>query len=260
MAERKTSTNYFTAKETAAKYARYRPYFHPKIVAWLGKYLTPTTQLDLALDVGCGTGQSSVALAALAANVLAVDPSPAMLAEAKKHSRIDYRLGSAEALDVETGAIDLVSAGLAFHWFNREPFMTELRRVLRPKGHFLRYDCGFSGAMVGNPDYAIWNASSYARRFPTPSRDTRPFTLDDANAAGFELVAEGKFTHIEPYSPSQLAGYLMTQSNVAGTIDSGMSTDTAERWLIEAVSPFFSSEGKAEFRFVGTMQLLCKRR
>src|SRR5574342_1231014 len=54
------------------------------------------------LDLGCGTGRFSEALAThFDANVIGLDPSRRMLDEARKslvHSRVFYAAGSAEAL------------------------------------------------------------------------------------------------------------------------------------------------------------------
>lgn len=250
--------NYFTAREAASDYARYRPYFHPKVIAWLMEQLGGGAQINLAFDIGCGTGQSSLALTTLARKVIGVDPSSVMLAEAESHPQVEYHLGSAESLSAENDTVDLVSVGLAFHWFDRQPFLAELQRVLRSDGHFLVYDCSFVGVMNDDPSYAVWNAETYVSRFPTPPRDVRPFTTEAASAAGLSQIAEGEFTHIERFSPLQLAGYLMTQSNVAAAIDAGETRAAVGQWLVESVTPFFDDRGYAEFPFTGTMRLYRK--
>jgi SAM-dependent methyltransferase len=84
--------------------------------------------------VGTGSGQAAVALAAHFDRVLGLDASASQLARAPAHPRVEYRRASAEALGQDDASVDLVTAAQAFHWFPREPFFTEVRRVLRPGG------------------------------------------------------------------------------------------------------------------------------
>jgi len=37
-------------------------------------------------------------------------------------------------LEFEDGSVDLVTAGLAAHWFDMEKFMKEVERILKPRG------------------------------------------------------------------------------------------------------------------------------
>ena len=63
------------------------------------------------LDIGCGTGRYSMALAAhFNARVIAVDPSEKMLAEARKKAteRVRYERASAESLPLPDASIDMV--------------------------------------------------------------------------------------------------------------------------------------------------------
>lgn len=64
----------------------------------LAKRLSLTASLGHAVDVGCGTGLSSVALTAIAERVSAFDPSAEMLAAAPPHERVTYAVARAEEL------------------------------------------------------------------------------------------------------------------------------------------------------------------
>ncbi len=95
------------------------------------------------LDVGCGPGRVSLALARYFAEVVGVDPDPDMLAEAQQHA---HRLGVQNARWVQARAEDL-PAGLgsfsvllfaqSFHWVDREQVAATAFRMLRPGGHFV---------------------------------------------------------------------------------------------------------------------------
>jgi trans-aconitate methyltransferase len=76
------SSNPFDVDEAAAaNYARSRPYYHPRAVA-LGFEISGAEPVDLGLDVGCGTGLSTKALAEHARHVIGIDPAVAMLSAA----------------------------------------------------------------------------------------------------------------------------------------------------------------------------------
>lgn len=68
------------------------------------------------LDLGCGTGNYSCALAALAGQWHGLDPSPAMLAQAaKKSTDIKWRRGRAEESLYAAAQFDAISCFLALH-------------------------------------------------------------------------------------------------------------------------------------------------
>ncbi|GCB63604.1 putative methyltransferase DDB_G0268948 isoform X1 [Scyliorhinus torazame] len=91
----------------------------------------------LAVDIGCGPGQSTRGLASYFEQVVGIDVSGAQIEEAMKvdgPENVSYRRGLAEELEFEDGSVDLVTAGAAAHWFDMEKFMKEVERILKPKG------------------------------------------------------------------------------------------------------------------------------
>jgi ubiquinone/menaquinone biosynthesis C-methylase UbiE len=101
-------------------------------------------RLDLILDLGCGTGRFTEALAAyFGAQVIGVDPSSKMLeqAEAKRQEKlVTYLRASGEAIPLPDGSVDLVFISMVFHHFaDTRAAARECRRVLRSGGTvFLR--------------------------------------------------------------------------------------------------------------------------
>jgi len=100
-----------------------------------------------ALDIGCGAGHLSFALAPHLARVVAVDPSAPMLATVRQAAldrgcaHIETVQSSAEQLPFPDASFDLVcSRYSAHHWTRLEAALAEMRRVLKPGGHLMLID------------------------------------------------------------------------------------------------------------------------
>jgi len=100
-----------------------------------------------ALDVGCGAGHASFALAAAGAQVTALDLSPAMLAivaqEAATRGLHDLQTcqGPADKLPFADASFDLVVTRFsAHHWPDVPAALREMRRVIKPQGTLVIID------------------------------------------------------------------------------------------------------------------------
>lgn len=100
-----------------------------------------------ALDIGCGAGHLSFALAPLVARMVALDPSPSMLstvaatATQGQLTQIETCQGSAESLPFADASFQLVATRYsAHHWTQLEVALREMRRVLAPGGRLLIID------------------------------------------------------------------------------------------------------------------------
>ena len=115
----------------AAAYAEHRPDYAQAAVRWA---LEPASG-PRVLDLGAGTGKLTAGLVALGADVIAVEPDPAMLAELRRVLP-DVRavLGSAEAVPLPDASVDAVLGGHSLHWFDMDVAGPELARVLVPGG------------------------------------------------------------------------------------------------------------------------------
>lgn len=91
------------------------------------------------LDLGCGTGRFSDALAVhFETDVFGVDPSVQMLTQARakrRHGSVCYQLAHAEAIPLRAKSIDVIFMSMSFHHFrDRWLAARECRRVLREHG------------------------------------------------------------------------------------------------------------------------------
>ena len=79
-----TTHELFQHGRVAAGYASARPFLHPEVFAQVRTLVGLPSRLSWALDVGCGTGMSTVALLGLSEHVVGVDASVEMLSLARK--------------------------------------------------------------------------------------------------------------------------------------------------------------------------------
>jgi SAM-dependent methyltransferase len=241
--------NYFVHRDAAQRYAAARPYFHPLVVARIAAF-TGHARFAHALDVGCGTGQSARALAEICDVVEAIDPAADMLSEADPHPRVRYQAAAAECLPFADDSFDLVTAGLAFHWFDQPAFLREAARVLKPGGWLAIYTDGFAGEMLENAAFRAWARDVYGSKFPAPPRKAAGVSDELAASGGLTLRGSEQYTHSECMTVEQLTAYLLTQTNVIAAIESGAtSLDEAGAWIATGLTPFFQTpHGTFNFR------------
>jgi len=118
----------------AAEYAVLRPTYPPDVVGFLVDG-TASGSGRRVLDVGAGTGRLTELLVAAGHEVVAVDPSAAMLEQLRSRlPDVATAVASAEALPLPDDDVDVVTAAQAAHWFDPGPAAAEMSRVLRPAG------------------------------------------------------------------------------------------------------------------------------
>lgn len=113
-----------------AGYAAHRPTYPSALVDVLAD---AEPDRDLALDVGCGTGQLSTRLADRFSRVVATDASAGQIAEATPHERVRYHVAPAERSGLPDASAGLITVAQAAHWLDLDPFYDEVRRVARPR-------------------------------------------------------------------------------------------------------------------------------
>ena len=87
------------------------------------------------LDLAAGTGKLTRQLVARFARVIAVEPLDGMRAVLERVvPEAEALNGSADAIPLADDSVDAVFVGEAFHWFANDEVLTEIARVLRPRG------------------------------------------------------------------------------------------------------------------------------
>ncbi|XP_030635827.1 putative methyltransferase DDB_G0268948 [Chanos chanos] len=137
--DRNMAERCFEGKAHAVAYKRYRVSPPQELMDEVLHFLEKRSErlFNLAVDVGCGSGQGTVLLAPHFTTVVGTDISPAQIEQAKSHdhaSNVSYRQCPAEELPFESGTVDLVTSMTAAHWFDRPRFLREADRILKLGG------------------------------------------------------------------------------------------------------------------------------
>ena len=211
---------------TAHYYARFRPVYPDAFL----RHLVARFGLDergTLLDLGCGTGQLALPLAAHVARVIGMDPEPEMLAEAAAAAdRAGVRnarwvRGGDRDLDRlrdDLGAVRLVTIGRAFHWMDQDATLLSLSRIVEPAG----------GLVVVSDNERIWNCAgewqeavqAVIQRWLGPAQRAGSGTRATPHDPFDAILARSPFARVEPYrltyrreaTADEIVGFLYSTS------------------------------------------------
>jgi SAM-dependent methyltransferase len=242
--------NFFNSKSAAGRYIKGRPYYHPLVIERIKRFLSLAKPLPRALDACCGTGLSSIALKEMAREIVGVDASAEMIALAEKDAGIEYFVASAEQLPFAEDEFDLITISQAFHWLDREKFLTEAARVLRAGCWLVVYDNYFSSVMEENAEFQRWYREDYLRKYPPPPRKWPAFTAEDSESANLRLMGQESYQNSINFTVETFVDYLVTQSNVIAQVEYGEEEiGDVRSQLTKSIKPIFGEFQEASFLF-----------
>ena len=130
----------------AELYAGARP-TPPVILLDICTQLVHTSQPALVVDLGSGTGLSTVIWAERAQQVIGIEPNADMrflaaqqAATFPRAERVRYQEGLSTQTGLPSDCADIVTCSQSLHWMEPEPTFAEVVRILKPGGLFAAYD------------------------------------------------------------------------------------------------------------------------
>ena len=150
--------------------------------------------------------------------MIAVEPLPEMRAIlAGKAPGAEVLDGTAEELPLEAGSVDAVTVGQAFHWFDAEPALAEIARVLRPEGALALI---WNVRDLSDPLQSALQELLAAARKRTPSEHEQPWRASIAASPHFAAGELRSFAWEQPHTASELSERVASVSFVAA-LDEG---------------------------------------
>jgi len=118
-------------------YSKYRPSYPLEFIDYIFSNIGTKKETIIA-DIGSGTGILTRQLLERGGKVTAVEPNADMRKVAEKDlSSFDKFIsinGTAENTTLPDHSIDHITVAQAFHWFDRQLFKSECKRILKPGG------------------------------------------------------------------------------------------------------------------------------
>jgi SAM-dependent methyltransferase len=120
--------------DVADRYERARPLYPQAALSELAARCGLRSGTPVA-DLGAGTGKLTRQVAALGADVVAVEPAAGMRRRLEAEvPGVPVLDGTAEDIPLPGASVEIVTVGQAFHWFDTHRALDEIARVLRPAG------------------------------------------------------------------------------------------------------------------------------
>lgn len=139
-----SSKQYFDT--VATEWDSMREGFYPEEVRVIALAKARVIPGRTAVDIGAGTGFMTEALLNMELQVMAIDPSQAMLnvmrAKFRRfYGQVSYRLGSADALPLADNKVDYAFANMSLHHVENPALaIQEMARIVKPGGRVVITD------------------------------------------------------------------------------------------------------------------------
>ncbi|XP_042229776.1 putative methyltransferase DDB_G0268948 isoform X4 [Homarus americanus] len=160
------ANRFFEGAVHAASYAKFRPQPPASLIDRVLTFLKEKYQgpFTAAIDVGCGSGQSTHILSPHFTSVTGLDISQAQITEATKlgtGTNVFFKVSGAEKLPFSECSLQLVTAGQACHWFDLPKFYEEVDRILVPGGVLALYGYAFPQPIYGDLTEKLYDIINY---------------------------------------------------------------------------------------------------
>ncbi|MBZ5488366.1 class I SAM-dependent methyltransferase [Halomonas aquamarina] len=236
---------YFANTGVGKRYDQYRPKAHQALFQIMKRHL-PAKHFGRAVDVACGTGDSTVPLLDIAQEVVGIDSSNEMLIIAQQRG---LSVSKADYTELpQQGRFDLISTCMAFHWFDGVRAVAAYKAASHPGAIWIIYNFAFAGHSTSHC-FNSWFRDEYLKCYPSPPR-ARYEDMTLAEDPALSLLASEKGCLPITFTLDALIGYLTTQSNIEEAVRKGQTLDSIAVELRDQLSQIdFSGEFKYAYSY-----------
>lgn len=187
-------------------YATFRPVYPQALYDFIFTHLRQT---NAAWDCATGNGQVASILAQTFQHVAATDISQQQLDNAIQRPNIQYTVGAAEQTPFDDHQFDLITVGQALHWFDRDQFYAEVKRVGKPDALLAvwGYALLFIEPTIDEHIMAFYQGTigpywDGARKLVEDEYKTIEFPFDEIAAPAFVIEVDWSLDHLAGYFES----------------------------------------------------------
>jgi ubiquinone/menaquinone biosynthesis C-methylase UbiE len=123
----------------ASEYNKCRPTIPKECILFIRNLLK--TEPSVVVDLGSGTGESTLPWVDIAESVIGVEPSPDMynFANENKPNKVTYLNRYAHDTGLKSESADIITCSASLHWMEPVSLSKEIDRILKPQGIFCSY-------------------------------------------------------------------------------------------------------------------------
>jgi SAM-dependent methyltransferase len=201
-------------------YGASRPVPPPIIPKMILMYLPAPPQL--VVDIGSGTGLSTMIWRDIAARAVGIEPNADMRRAARQNAagNIVYQEGYSNQTGLPDESADVVTISQAFHWMDIPSTLDEVYRILKPGGVLAVYDFDFAPVVnwVVEQAYSALRGKCRAVK-PPASYNDKSAHLRRLNEYGkFRYAREVVCHSTEPCTTERMIGFALSQGGVQGAL------------------------------------------
>ena len=207
-------------------YERTRP-MPPPVLLHILTQLIHMPHPALVVDLGSGTGLSTMIWGERAQHVIGIEPNDDMRALAMRKleqhpyaERIEYRKGFSNQTDLPDESADIVTCAQSLHWMEPTSTLAEIARILRPGGIFAAYDYSWPPTLnweleqvyqeVDERFDALMQERSLAQNLQKWSKDKHLARMHDSGH--FCFTRELLLHHMEQGDAARFIGMVLTNA------------------------------------------------
>jgi ubiquinone/menaquinone biosynthesis C-methylase UbiE len=236
----------YDSERLAKGYAHCRPPVHSRIVRVIENHLRTRrkfTEKDIparrALDIGCGAGLSTAALAPLAGRRIGLEPIRVMLEHCTEvGAGASFVAGRAEQLPFAGHSFDLITAAGSLNYVDCLAFLPEAGRALTHRGLMIVYDFSAGRRLPGESRLDEW-FTTFEQRYPFPPGYAMDVTQLPYDRGSLHLESYEAFEVSVPMTSAAYLEYVLTETNVELALSRGTSEHEIEAWCRSTLDPFF---------------------
>jgi SAM-dependent methyltransferase len=186
----------------------------------------------LVVDLGSGTGLSTRVWLERADEIVGVEASPEMRAQAEQATSADnvrFVQAYAQATGLPAGEADIVTCSQSFHWMEPTATLAEAARILRPGGVFAAYDYDWPPVIHPEVEAAFEELVRHVgirRALRGQPRHTKDMHLDRMRESGhFRFVREVVLHSRERGSAERVVGMALSLGPLTVMLKEGVSEE-----------------------------------
>lgn len=225
------------SKFEAKTYVKYRPLYPEKLfLKFISQVLKSTSARPLVgVDLGAGSGFGTRSLFNAwpkdidLPQMSLIDLDPILLGEAKKLSSerghsIQFFQSASDHVPLSSHSADFIMIGSAWHWMNSESTVSEILRVLKPRGNLIIFEYQFPKAEAPYQEMNEWIRRQFNLQWRAPNQKPRgslkELTDPIRSRSEFRELERTKLFEPVIWNHEQFCGFLFSQSRFLHYLDS----------------------------------------